>query len=333
MSRGQGATSVDTLPLPERAAAGQGQGQVGPSAPIKRPRLTDAQLKCALAEHLETVRTQIAGYVAYVDTVEILLMHPLTHDQSAKLRRLAIGEITYHRSKTGLFVARIQRPTLSCISYLTKLVPDHIVTRFDIAFDLLTHSSKQAQQVQNSILRHLTQPWRGHRKVTRYQTTIYYGAKRTRRNLAMYATRPSKLTGGPAAHIELRYSTAASCRRRRVNQLKDLVRLAPAQLLAKDCRLSIINWHKVDREIDKMASMYMLNYRQPLLAADRPEAVTRIREHLLDRIRDHDQIVSWSERNTVPVQIWIDAWPDIRRCLVHIPINTLIKGQLSLFWN
>ncbi len=65
--------------------------------------------------------------------------------------------------------------------FLAKVAPDHIVTRLDIVLDFACPTSEAGQRVVSHLLAHLTQPYRGRRKLRAHLTTTYFGVAGTRR--------------------------------------------------------------------------------------------------------------------------------------------------------
>src|SRR4051812_37993446 len=103
------------------------------------------------------------------------------------------GRIAYH----------LQCPTARCLEQLNLICPDHIVSRFDIAIDLLVSDAEVAEALRAEIDLMITQPWHGKRKARNFGTTRYLAGKGSRRNFAIYADLPSKIANCPAVHIEL----------------------------------------------------------------------------------------------------------------------------------
>ena len=114
-----------------------------------------------------------------------------------------------------------------------------MVIRFDLALDFIV-TFPQSQLSRADFLRqHLTQPWRGKRALTMCEDTVNLGRAWTRRNVAVYLS-PSKIMGQPAVHLEMRYSSAAACRRRGVKPIRDLLALDIDACIRRDIRFSAI---------------------------------------------------------------------------------------------
>lgn len=98
----------------------------------------------------------------------------------------------------------------------------------------------------------MTQPWRGKRALTMCEDTVNLGRAWTRRNVAVYLS-PSKIMGQPAVHLEMRYSSAAACRRRGVKPIRDLLALDIDACIRRDIRFSAICSLIADKAINRLA--------------------------------------------------------------------------------
>src|SRR5262249_3580526 len=109
------------------------------------------------------------------------------------------------------------------------------VSRFDVALDWLV---TDPDQWQNRFVRHLVLRWRRKGPMHDIGATTYWCRPGARRNLIIYADKPSKLDGRPCCHLELRIQTVKNARAEGVTHLSDLLTLDPQRLFAKHVKWS-----------------------------------------------------------------------------------------------
>jgi hypothetical protein len=202
-----------------------------------------------LCRRIDNMRGLIVRTLIFIDTLHILVPHRLSNEEYDAIRSASRGVQSYPTQYPGRIAYRVQCPTARCLERLDQICPDHIVTRFDIAFDLLVADAEVARALCAEVRLLITQPRHGKRKASDFETTRYLASKGSQRNIAIYADRPSKITNRPAVHIEIRYSRAHMCRRRGVRRAGDLLKFDYAAYLDRDIRLSAVNWEKADRLI------------------------------------------------------------------------------------
>src|SRR6476620_612182 len=98
-----------------------------------------------LCRRIDNMRDRIERTIIYIDTVHILVPHRLSNEEYNAIRT-ASGSVQSYPSKCpGRIAYRIQCPTAKCLEQLALICPDHIVTRFDIALDLLVSDAEVAR--------------------------------------------------------------------------------------------------------------------------------------------------------------------------------------------
>jgi hypothetical protein len=190
----------------------------------------------------------------YIDTVVILFRAPLPQQAKAVLLEIPRKKSIRRRSKSRQFpyALVLHQPTPQTISALQRTVGEYVLSRIDLALDLETEKPEDAPGVQRYVVRHLTQRYRGKRHTNTVEDTDYWAAKWQRRNIAIYSDRPSKITGQPVCHIEIRLYGADVCRRYGASQLDDLNHRLFTEIIRRNCRLSLLNWPRVEAIIEEM---------------------------------------------------------------------------------
>jgi hypothetical protein len=302
---------------------------------------TRAQTRRTLTERAEAASKLVGDCIAYIDTVSVLLPKPL---ELPRLRRHNRGQIIPYASKARHvpYGYRIHQPSLLTIDYISTERPGHVVSRFDLALDFIVISAHARLLLADFLRLHLTQPWRGKRARAVYEGTIYLGPASTRRNVAVYLS-PSKITGQPAVHLEMRYIKADACRRRGIHCIGDLLALDVNACIRRDIRFSAICWGTADRAIDRLAAKVVRQH------ADRAETVKtrrtiydqrinieiarcRLVQPFLRSLPAEDRVMDWSDRAEFAAQDCIDGWGVLRDAAVHVQPNALIKNKLVLVW-
>jgi hypothetical protein len=141
---------------------------------------------------------------------------------------------------------------------------------------------------------------------------------------------PSKITGSPCCHLELRLMGAEACRRAGIEFLEDLLDLDHRKLWSKELCLRTMDLRKLERHIDEVAGRVLL--RQPEVAPrwqtemggniTKREAVRRRLKAILANtvsIEGGPEIEP-ETLHLAPAQRWVEARPGYaRRCLIPIP--------------
>lgn len=177
----------------------------------------------------------------YLDTIEIFfkdypagLNKRLSDVQGTK----PIIEACRRADNIWGYRGRIHQPKTQTLFLLDDLLPKYHGTlcRFDVAFDFNGISADWLEQ--RCILR-----WRRPGPMRNYGDTVYWVAqsvrkKRSNRDIALYADRPSKITGEPdCTHFELRFYGTPAVRREGIKRPSQLIGLDPAELFQKHIKV------------------------------------------------------------------------------------------------
>jgi hypothetical protein len=293
-----------------------------------------------LCRRIDNMYGLIERTIIYIDTVHILVPHRLSSEEYDAIRTASRGAQSYRTQCPGRIAYHIQCPTARCLEQLDLIYPDHIVTRVDVAVDLLVANADTARALCAETRLIVTQPRHGKRKASDFETTRYLAGRGSPRNIAIYADRPSKITNRPAVHIEIRYSGAHMCRRRGVRRAGDLLQFDPGAYLDRDIRLSAVNWEKVDRlilaEACRQAAHRKSQHRRRLsnLVDDTdPRAITTsIKSLLQQRVARSGDPPSWGS-SAVPVEDWLEVSPFIRDSAVHVSFRRRLRTHFANFRN
>ena len=133
------------------------------------------------------------------------------------------------------------QPTPELLHALDKY--DGCISRFDIAFDIfprLLSIEEMAAMIRANVILNWRRPQRMHEdRGTLYWTAQHIGETPPDRNLAEYHDLPSKLTGQPVVHLELRFQTSDAVKAEKIHLPSDLEKLNPRELFDK--HLSVID--------------------------------------------------------------------------------------------
>lgn len=135
------------------------------------------------------------------------------------------------------------QPTPELLHALDKY--DGCISRFDIAFDIFPRShsiEEMAAMVRANVILNWRRPQSMHEiGGTLYWTEQHVGKKPPDRNLAEYHDLPSKLTGKPVVHLELRMQSSDAVKAENIILPSQLEKLNPRELFDK--HLSLINFY------------------------------------------------------------------------------------------
>lgn len=255
----------------------------------------------------------------YFDTVEVMLSHRLTPLATRHLRTMNPGFefLKFPCNPRWPYGIRLQFPSKTVIRLIADITPKHLVRRIDIAFDWLTSSRNDAEVLGQTIQGTLTQPYRGKRLASWQDEFLYLAKRRDSRNAVLYWDRPSKLTGGPAAHLDCRLNSAAQCRKVGVDTLPALLQLDCEKVLSANFRISELRTSIVRKRISEAARKSVFGRRakrgRRFTSYDWSVATTerRIWSNVCGVIGGPD-CAPWTTPRTIlkaPVQCWIDHCP------------------------
>jgi hypothetical protein len=281
-----------------------------------------------LRRRVEALGQLIEGHERHIDTIQILTGRIITLKDREELLRLS-GKVTWpwHNKKQWKYGIRIHQPSQDAIRYVQDRLPDHTVTRFDVAVDFYSRSDDDASSLKKLLFLSVTQPWRGHRKITTMETAHYFARAWQRRNIVLYLKNGPR----PATRLELRYFSAAVCRMRAVSKAADLLHWEPANFLDRDIKLSVIDWDKADKLI--AAEAREIEQRHNSIGQKSGFGRAAIRRNLQDMLCHHispdGDAPASEDRANFPAQVCVDALPFLRSALVTGSASTLINTHES----
>jgi hypothetical protein len=182
--------------------------------------------------------------VAYVDTVELFFRGYLPRGIRERLRQIHGREPRTTPVKLHGFRLTVQKPSIAVLMELDRWQGRYNATvcRFDVAVDLLPEEPGQLERLNHLLRSHLILKWRTKGPMLDYDDRTYWVEQKSRkrsskrhsnRDLLLYSDRPSKISGEPCAHLELRFHRTQACKREGVQRATDLVRLDPSKLFGK----------------------------------------------------------------------------------------------------
>jgi hypothetical protein len=234
----------------------------------------------ALMKHVKDV-------LAYIDTVELYIAGQTPDDPYfddlcerimalQQIERLDLRRVTHRNIIVGrrLLIHQPRRETLFLLDEML-LYPAIWFHRFDFAYDFITATPYYANAVRLHLLRHLILRWcRSPYMPDVLGTTTYFGKyknvpkrKRPVRNAILYCDLPSKLTGDPCGHLDLRTVTAPAIRKLGVEKPSDLLDLDPASHFGRNLILVGDYWGQIEdlRKHDPRLRHRTQDYRAHLL--------------------------------------------------------------------
>jgi hypothetical protein len=162
------------------------------------------------------------------------------------------------------------------------------------------------------------QKWRRRDYRSHLETNTRYWNlnRRSRRNIALYGDRRSKTGAGWCAHLEFRFTGAATCGRVGLGNLASIMGgVDTMALLERQAWIAFINCNRLSRVIEQMARNTVRNGRRrsPTITVN---AVKSKAQQLLPRcIQDESDPLDWSTITTARSQELWDRLPSFRSCL------------------
>ena len=196
--------------------------------------------------------------VPYIDTIEYFCVRYVpdgirTHMENVIGRRRIIIEpaLDRHGAVIGHRLA-VHQPSPAALLMGNHLQDVHRygapISRVDIAVDWCFPVPNINVETHQWMGDHVILRWRRPGRMHRYSDTLYWvnqrdrkeqGQRRSARDVGLYHDRPSKITGVPCTHLELKFQNAEACRRQGWHQPSDLLRIDPHELFNKHLRLAI----------------------------------------------------------------------------------------------
>ena len=312
----------------------------------------------------ETVEAEFAAVVQHIhepivffDTMQVLLRHGLSARKLAQIQAAMGGDVHYFTRKqpNAGYPRRllIQLPTQAGLKLLHEFAPEHLVNRLDVALDLTVKSQESLEILDDFIFRRLVQPWHGERHVQTSRSVRYFARDPwTNRNLAIYSDRPSKITGGPCLHIEMRIRNADACRRYKVSSISDLLQIDIRGLLRRQIRLAAVDPSCLARVIETYARSTLRGIRRREDKTPRAIRARRARkpshEHWnLEKCRRlvrtrMSRILQTEEYAPLPEKIEFEHFSaqtlkesfrgSVSRCLVNLDVERILPVSNEPMW-
>jgi hypothetical protein len=183
--------------------------------------------------------TPVLSTVAYIDRLKISLTHPLC-DEAIDAARAGTGASisvwpTSNIRSPYRQILDIRQPKVGQLLALRKHIPDSaVLTYIELAYDFCTYGYDSAQLLQREFDCSVVKTYQ--RSSKRYvsdgnivglhipgrEETAYTNRRRSASNLVSYSSRPSKITGQPCLHVELRLRGKQSLVRAGIRTFSDL---------------------------------------------------------------------------------------------------------------
>ncbi len=217
---------------------GESAGQTKKAA-VRSPSPDEARAFGGLIEALDAVEKR----VIYIDKVVLLLARTPTTAEQSSVRRVAKGR-RVARPRACKPVVReagwecswtVSQPSPRVLRALRDLDIRHGVCSIEIALDLHVDDPVQRTALRVALERHLVVRHRLPKPIWQVQSpgssafTTYFAPRSSSRNAAIYDDRPSKITGRPALHVELRLLRKSTLAR---DGLETLDRVTPYRIKA-----------------------------------------------------------------------------------------------------
>jgi hypothetical protein len=150
----------------------------------------------------------------------------------------------------------IHQPEPETLAALSMIHRRFVVHAVHVTIDFLCPDPAQAKLATAYLRRGVVQKWRRrhHLSHSEENTTYWSVNRKARRNIALYGDRPSKGGYGACSHFEMRFTSAAACKRAGLGDLGSLIRGVNAMaLLNHQTNLAFIDKKGLDRALEKLA--------------------------------------------------------------------------------
>jgi hypothetical protein len=206
------------------------------------------------------IAANVVSVVSYVDSVELFCEGRVPTGtrrmlEAALGKRLRIDPCKSNGYTVGYRVV-VHQPSIGVLQILDQLVEQHEAKlyRADIATDWCVLTSLKARQLARALKRYLLLRWRRRGPMrfdgddTDEETTHWInqnarrnrGKRRSARDVGLYSSKPSKITGLPCAHLELKFYNSRAVRAEGWHMLPSHVaHTDPGKLFGKHLRLCL----------------------------------------------------------------------------------------------
>ena len=286
---------------------------------------TRAATQALLDGKIALIESLVCGAaVTYFDTVAILLRIGLSEPARAEIGKHC-GSLYVRPSKAIAagypFRLTLNRPQLEALRLIDENL-DHIVSRFDVAYDLPARSARDAKDLTVLIQHMAIQPRHGARR-SFLRGTSYSAQRRTARNCVIYGSRPSKVTAGPCAHIEFRFNGARACKARGVLTSGDVLRYDAIKYLDRDVKLGLIDWPSALRLLRQLSARDLA--RHPPNPGRVNAARKSLSKRVFEQLTTDGHAPSFDDPPVVPTQRALEILPAWRNVVVLHSLSSVIR--------
>jgi hypothetical protein len=145
----------------------------------------------------------------------------------------------------------VLQPTPAAMQFLADLVDSGrlgFVNYVELALDVIVNNRGEALRLFDYLITKLVQKW-SKSNVRMKGNGCYFGPRKWgRRQFVLYWDRPSKITGEPCVHIEMRLSGKAVVRRSKVNTFERLLRHDHRAFWVKNLRLEEVDISRLGKQ-------------------------------------------------------------------------------------
>jgi hypothetical protein len=258
----------------------------------------------------------ITKVISYCDTIGVYCWRRLPAGLFSQLRRQYGGNLWPRQNDFG-WVIEINQPTRQTLTQLAPFEGElFCLSRADIATDLLTSTKAEAISGANLVKQHMIQNWRRRQESVTVETTTYW-CRRARRNIAVYGDRPSKVTGQPCVHVEMRFVGAGAVKRAKIDFKALIEGVDTLSLLQHQAKLATIDDLKLKTILMQFALNTQMKYpassldetrkkvHHMLLGATGTESIDEISSQALYDVRAFRgclRVIQWSDLIPQPVR-------------------------------
>lgn len=307
----------------------------------------EAELKAALESKVHAALVQTTTILTYVDTIKVRVRPSVPKDALRRIEETCAGRVfVLHSRRHGDRVITMHGPTKATLLLLDELFPKHRVQRLDLAFDFLTETVTEAFELQGRLRAVLLMPWRGKARATAYEDTDYMAQAGRGRNCTVYSRRTSKITGGPACHLEARWCRVRACKSLGVYKARDVLTLDPVAAMGRLLKVAILNEAGLWRRAEKAAGGELLGRPGAKARLVRPDGSSRpwytrqiivgrqLRSMAICNSLDDQPIESLAELvERIGIQRVVDELrsyalfkPDVSKAIMSMPADVLVGG-------
>jgi hypothetical protein len=270
----------------------------------------------------------ITDAVAHLDSLTLFCWHPLPHGELSKLRkhyerRLILREYDVPgrrlRGRRKRWLITIHQPKNSTLASLAAIQQGRFVVHSaHIAVDFLCPTSRDADLATTYLKRGVLQKWRrrDQRSHLEVNTKYWKWDRRAPRNIALYGHRQSKTGPKHCSHFEMRFTSAAACRRAVLNDLTKLMAGVDAMaLLEHQTKIAFIDPKRLDRALEKQSRIFLPKTQQRRPSITVKDIKTQLQRLLPRCIADENFPLDWETIVKARSQSLADHSPRLRSCL------------------